>query len=266
MYNYSRDHIEQIARLGARTISETTSTRRVRVLDSFDMFVLKDDISLTPHLTNDGFWEAWITSWLTRWLRPGMTFIDIGANSGYYSLLAKTLVGKYGTVVAYEPNPTYAELIRSSRSINDLDIKVREVAVADQVGLATLTVPENYHGSASITSDFEEFELTRVFEVNTTTLDAEVQQLNFFRHDIVKIDAEGAEELIWNGGKSLWSSEDHATLLLEYTPGAYSDGFLKELFDWGHVYAVTYEGGEQRVSVDWIKALTDWRMLVIRKR
>ena len=264
--NMTRAQVEEQGHKGVQTIKETDSTRLVRVLNGFDLFVLKDDISLTPSLTEHGFWEAWITSWLTRWLRPGMTFLDIGANCGYYSFLADRLVGKYGNVVAYEPNPVYAELLRQSRNVNDAGFKVRTAALGDKVGSVNLTVPADSHGSASIVNDFSEFDKTRVYEVPMTTLDSELLNITFFRHDIIKIDAEGAEEKIWNGGNRIWDCNDHTTIMFEYTPGAYSEGFLDELYKWGSITAILYDGSEGPVSKGWINSLTDWQMLVVRKR
>jgi len=265
-YNMSRAHIEEAGRAGAHIVEETDSTRRVTVLNDFDLFVLKDDISLAPHLTNDGFWEAWIASWLTRWLRPGMTFIDIGANCGFYTMLADKLVGKYGNVISYEPNPVYAELLRATRNVNDSTFKIREMALSDSAGKATLTVPDNYHGSASIMTDFKGFDTKKTYDVTQGTLDSELLNLTFFRHDIIKMDAEGAEEAIWNGGSRIWDANDHTTVMLEYTPNSYSDGFVDQLFEWGDVSAIDHSGGEFKVNKEWIGSLTDWWMLVVRKR
>ena len=52
-----------------------------------------------------GVWEPHLTRWIVRRLVPGDTFIDVGANIGYYSLLASKLVGEYGNVVAIEASP-----------------------------------------------------------------------------------------------------------------------------------------------------------------
>lgn len=263
-YNMTRDQVERLGLMGKEILSETESTRLVRVLNSFDMFVLKDDESLTPCLTEDGYWEPWITSWLTRWLRPGMTFLDIGANCGYYSLVADRLVGRHGCVVAYEPNPVYAELLKKTRNVNDANYKVRNIALSCHSGTDKLYVPGNLYGSASMGNNFEGYE-TRVYDVSVTSLDSEVQSLVFFRHDVVKIDAEGWEERIWNGGSRLWDSSDHTTIMMEYTPGAYSDGFLDELYSWGAVSAIGFDGAEHPAPINWVRELTDWRMIVVRK-
>lgn len=265
-YNCSRDLIEHYGRRGARQISETASTRVVRVLDAFDIRVLKEDASVAPHLLQDGFWESWITSWFTKWVRPGMTVLDVGANCGYYTLLFEKLVGKYGTVIAYEPNPIYVELLRSTRDLNNANFKIREVALSDNLGSATLTVPGTLHGSASIMGKFPEYKAVE-YEVRTTTLDREVMNLTFFRHDIIKMDAEGAEELIWNGGRRLWEDvSTHTTLVIEFTPGAYSKEFIDELLAWGNITRIGHDGEELYVDKDYLLSLTNWDMIVVRKR
>lgn len=266
IYNRNREQLEAMGREGVQILQDTESVRLVRVLNLFDLFVLKDDVSLSPHLTNDGFWESWITSWFTKWVRPGMTVLDIGANCGYYTMLAEKLVGPHGSVVAYEPNPVFAELLRHTRNNNRADFKIREVALSDSMGTAELYVPDNYHGSASIMSTFENFNRKTHYDVKKTTLNEEARNMIFTTHDIVKIDAEGAEQTIWNGGSDVWKCAHHTTIVMEYTPHAYSEGFLDELFRWGDVSMIESDGEEHRVSRGWIQDQPDLVMLVVRKK
>lgn len=267
-YNLSRSRIEQRGMLGRAIVSETDSTYTVRVLDMFELVVLKDDKSLTPHMVNEGYWESWITSWVTRWVRPGMTILDVGANCGYYTMLFETLVGRHGRVVAYEPNPVYVECLKKTREINKAKFAIRPVALSDKVGTATLTVPGDFHGSASIRTDFAGTRYEpRPYEVRTTTLEHELQRIVFWNHDVIKLDVEGAEQLVWNGGMRLWGEEgSHTTLVIEYTPKAYTEDFLTELFEWGYVFAIAHDGGEFPVSRSWIENQTDWVMLNVRRK
>ncbi len=71
-----------------------------RVLDRFKMYVDARDISLAPHLLLDGYWELWNTKVFRQLLRPGMHVVDVGANVGYYTLLAAAGVGPRGRVHA----------------------------------------------------------------------------------------------------------------------------------------------------------------------
>lgn len=89
------------------------------------------DISLTPHILMDGYWEKWITNVFIDHIKPGMTVLDVGSNVGYYSLLAASIVGKKGKVIAFEANKYLCDIIYSNFSINGyLDFsQIKNVAV-----------------------------------------------------------------------------------------------------------------------------------------
>ena len=66
------------------------------------------------HIYYFGTWEPHLTNWIQRRLRPGHIFIDVGANIGYFTLLASRLVGETGKVVAIEASlPTFEALNRN---------------------------------------------------------------------------------------------------------------------------------------------------------
>ena len=60
-----------------------------------------------------GMWEPNLTHWITERLKDGDVFVDVGANVGYFSLLASTLVGS-GHVVAVEPTPRAFDMLEES--------------------------------------------------------------------------------------------------------------------------------------------------------
>jgi FkbM family methyltransferase len=92
-----------------------------------------------------GLWEPQITRWLGDRLKPGDTFIDVGANLGYYSLLASRKVGKNGHVIAIEASPKTFEELKDNLNRNRVDnIRALNVAVSGHAG----TVPL-YGGPAS---------------------------------------------------------------------------------------------------------------------
>jgi len=81
-----------------------------------------------PYFEGDG--EAEVQVALQQHLRPGMTFYDIGANIGFFSLLAARLVGKEGRVVAFEADPEIAARLREHVARNEFGwIAVEEKAV-----------------------------------------------------------------------------------------------------------------------------------------
>jgi FkbM family methyltransferase len=72
----------------------------------------RDDEVITANLIRWGVWEAQETQFLRTLLRPGDTFVDVGANIGYFSVLAAGCIGSRGYVIAFEPEPRNLELLR----------------------------------------------------------------------------------------------------------------------------------------------------------
>lgn len=128
-------------------------------------------------------------------LRSGDTFVDAGANIGYYTILASGLVGPSGWVIACEMMPDTARILRENVEINDRgNVVVVEAAIADSVGrVVEATRPLGTHGQASI---LYERGACRV-SVGTTTL----QQILLEHENIrlIKMDLEGAELLALRG-------------------------------------------------------------------
>ncbi len=78
-----------------------------------ELFADVADAAVTPGLRS-GEYEPHLTAIFERYCKPGMTVVDVGANLGYYSLLASRLVGPTGQVVALEPNSENCRLLLSS--------------------------------------------------------------------------------------------------------------------------------------------------------
>jgi hypothetical protein len=72
------------------------------------------DHLITPLIQEYGNWELDVCALLERTLKPGMTFVDVGANIGYFSVLASKLVGSKGRVLAVEPDPRTVSLLRAN--------------------------------------------------------------------------------------------------------------------------------------------------------
>jgi FkbM family methyltransferase len=152
--------------------------------------------------------EAWFekeTGFLRAWLKPGMTAIDIGANLGIYALPMARLVGPRGEVFAYEPGSAPRRLLEASRDRNSAgNLHVIAAALSDREGDGNLAC-----GASS--------ELSRLGSgagepVRITSLDAEDRRCRFPAIDFVKIDAEGEEERILNGGRTFLSH--HSPLVM----------------------------------------------------
>lgn len=78
---------------------------------------------------------------MRRYLQIGSTFVDVGANVGYFSAIGADLVGPSGAVIAFEPVPRYAERLSRLGTLNpEFDISVREAAVGDVPGTVEIFV------------------------------------------------------------------------------------------------------------------------------
>lgn len=256
--NRTKDELEYFGRSHAGMSHAEDNWCVAKVLGIFDLVLDTRDTSLTPHLAGGGYWESWITQWVCANVTEDHLFIDVGANCGYYTMLAETLGA---SVIACEPNPVYTDLLRSTRDLNKAGFLIVDKAIADWTGVTTLSIPDTLHGSASIAINFDgtQYPHTNV-EVSTTTLDDVAKYFN--RPTVVKIDAEGAEESVWLGMQKVITSQ--WVILMEYTPNAYSEFFLDELFEKTDVSLLNYQGAEESVSKDQILVATDWITLVIR--
>jgi FkbM family methyltransferase len=153
--------------------------------------------------------EEWFekeSDFLLRWLQPGMTVIDIGANLGVYSLPLARRVGPHGHVFAYEPASEPRAMLERSRSVNRADnLHVIAAAASDS--------PREGHIVLGASSELNSLEGSGPREaVQITSLDAEEGTRGWSSVDFIKIDAEGEEERILDGGKAFF--ELHSPLVM----------------------------------------------------
>jgi FkbM family methyltransferase len=101
-----------------------------------ELFCDAADAAVTPGLLS-GRYESHLTAVFERYCTPGMTVIDVGANLGYYSLLASRLVGPTGRVIALEPNSEDCRLLLSSVRLNGVsNVQLLPVAADAATGWA----------------------------------------------------------------------------------------------------------------------------------
>jgi FkbM family methyltransferase len=129
-------------------------------------------------------------------LKPGMTFVDVGANIGYFTLLAAKSV-EHGHVYAFEPEQTNFELLSKSVLVNDLrNVDVYQKALCTKEGLIKLYLSHPMQPqSHSIT--FQEGK--RSINVASTTLDSFWASIGRPKIDFLKIHVGGAEATVLMG-------------------------------------------------------------------
>ncbi|HKW61702.1 MAG TPA: FkbM family methyltransferase [Candidatus Acidoferrum sp.] len=134
---------------------------------------------------------------IARELRPGAVFYDVGANVGFYSLLASALVAP-SPVYAFEPLPTNASYLRKHLELNRIrNVELFELAISDETRTAFFTTEE--------TRAMGKLEPGGNLSVQTATLDALLREQRLAPPDFIKMDIEGEEYRALQGAKECFS-------------------------------------------------------------
>jgi FkbM family methyltransferase len=161
-----------------------------------------------------GFWEENTSKLVYQTLHPGMTFVDVGANFGYYTLLAATKLDNKGRIIAFEPDPKNFEILQKNVKLNKLaqSVTYENYGIADQPKkTATLHRSPFDPGASSLFVN----EYTSKIEVKLDSLDNYCISHNI-NPDLIKMDIEGAEYLALEGMRSILSSQNPPSVIMEY--------------------------------------------------
>jgi len=154
-------------------------------------------------------------AYLEKVLSPGNVFIDVGANFGVYTLVASKLVGEAGKVIAFEPTAESFKTLRKNIALNhSANVRAFQVALAQRRGRAWL-----YHGLDPVGNSLgmDPLRGDKGEEVEMDALDKILVENGIDRVDVIKIDVEGAEELVLRGAtKSLTAYSP--VVIFEFNP------------------------------------------------
>ena len=195
-----------------------------------------DPVSLLGlSLMKTGCYEADMTQLIESMLKPADTFIDLGANEGYFSVLAGKIL-KQGKVLAIEPQSRLQPVLAENQRLNDLhNVRVCQGAVADREGSTALALRPSTHTGAS--SMFPYWRIGWNKEtVRTMTLDQLFKEQGIQDAALMKVDCEGAEKLIFTGSIEVLATHRIHAIILEYHPQIIGtracrsiDGWLRDL-------------------------------------
>lgn len=193
-----------------------------QVLGRYKMYVDPGDYSLAVHLMMDGYWEMWLTEELMRVVKPGMVVADVGANLGYFTLIMADLVGAAGHVLAFEPNPHAAMLLQRSLRANGMGdwASIEQSPLGAISGLpVTLCFNPELAGGAFV-NDGANGDFSMAIPHVTRRFDDHPRA---HQVAVVKIDAEGSEERIWEGMAGLIAGDALRIVVLEWCSFRYAD-------------------------------------------
>jgi len=144
-------------------------------------------------LLAEGCYEAPLSECVTRLLQPGDTFCDVGANEGWFSILASKSVGPAGRVIAIEPQARLWPVILENTSLNRAaNVTLQPFATAAQEGEADIRLyPSVNTGASSLGGAKRRCETMQ--RVSVLTLARLIEGAGLARIDLMKIDVEGFE-------------------------------------------------------------------------
>ncbi len=215
------------------------------------------DAAVTPGLRS-GRYEPHLTAVFERYCRPGMTVVDVGANLGYYTLLAAALVGPSGKVVALEPNSENCRLLLSSLRLHDTgNVQLVPVAADAATGWAYYST---HVGSNGGLIDDQDLLAHPGVVVPTFRLDDIVTG----PIGLLKMDVEGAEGRVVKGAARIIERDrpvvttELKEAMLAHVSGMSLDDYLGYFEQLGYAASVLERSGTQRAFPDVAALLADW--------
>jgi FkbM family methyltransferase len=176
-------------------------------------------------------WEPTITEMFRRLLCPGDVVLDVGANIGYYTLLAAGRVGSRGRVHAIEAHPETFEKLKKNVALCALgNVSLHQLAATDAFGSKALSTDFGHDPGAARLMDADCN--AECIAVQTAPVDALIPPEDVRRTKLIKIDVEGAELLALRGMREILNGlAPEAALVMEVTPsfGHYDAASLNQI-------------------------------------
>ena len=239
------------------------STAPVEVpFDGYSMFVRANDHDIGGPILQTKVYEPHVTRVVRELLRPGDTFVDVGANIGYFMALAAHLVGKGGKVAAVEPMDKNVQLLYATIWRNRFShVEVFPYAASDANGLLPMATGAGTSNGQVVLGSAEE-RLPAVF-AQARRLDDLLADLNSVR--LLKIDIEG-HELIALRGFTDGLARHRPQMLTEFHPKCMRENskiepadYLAFLFAYGTNIQVLHGDGGQVVCDDADAVMREWQ-------
>jgi FkbM family methyltransferase len=174
-----------------------------------NLYMHADDRVMTPFMRQHHVWEEGETAFLEAAVRPGATFVDVGANIGYFSVLGARLVGSEGRVIAIEPERRNISLLKANLWRHGCDNSViLPIAAYRERGFVPLRLNEENRGDHQVGWDAGASAL-----VPCARLD---ELLGGVAVDVVKVDTQGVDHDVIAGLSGLIRRGRAPTIMCEF--------------------------------------------------
>ena len=207
----------QLARTAVRRLWGTVENWRLaaikepgwfRMRDGFWMHVSPEQYWDQEVIKRGGQWEPGLTQLIKAVVDPGDLCLDIGSHKGYVSCVLALAVGSSGRVLSFDPDPRLGEELRNNVARNGFDqVTYFPLALGDKKSRIKLLLTNTLGWSTSFPSSLAGPDVIKEIEVEASTVDIVLSERGADQKSVsfIKIDAEGAEPLIWRGMRSMLS-------------------------------------------------------------
>jgi len=220
------------------------------------------DRHVSRSLRETGIWEPYETELFRALLGPGAVCVDVGANIGYFSVLAAALVGDEGRVYAFEPDPDNCALLRRNAALNAFEARIEVVqgALSTRAGEAPLYLSRDNLGDHQLYPAEEE----RASVPVRLYRGDEYLSERITRLDLLKVDTQGTEYTVMAGLMPLLGAlPAPPRIILELTPfslsaaGASGRELIELLATLGEPMSII-DHVEHRLAPSGAEALARW--------
>jgi FkbM family methyltransferase len=163
-----------------------------------------------------GGFEPAERAFVSRFLRAGMTALDIGAHHGLYTLLASKRVGPNGQVFAFEPSPRERKALQRNVGLNRCkNVIIEGLALGNEEGEGRLYVVQGHETGCNSLKPPSVNGITWAVPVHVSSLDQWLATHNVGNVDFIKLDVEGGELAVLQGAQKLLESAPRPVILAE---------------------------------------------------
>jgi FkbM family methyltransferase len=230
-------------------------------MDGYSVFINPLDHDIGQSVRDRRQYEPHVTAVVRECLHEGNVFVDVGANIGYFTLLAAHLVGAAGRVVAIEPMDKNVQLIYLAAQKNGFEqIRLHQCAASDRRGLLAIATGAGTSNGQALHASAQAG--WHGLMTQSCLLDDLVADLP--RIDLVKLDIEGFELLAWRGFRGALARH-RPRVLTEFHPhcmrtfaGVDPLDYLSELFAYGQRISVLALDDERVLCADAGEVMQQW--------
>jgi len=201
---------------------------------------------VVPWLLLDDIHEPSETGCIREHLRPGGTFVDIGANIGYHTVLAATVVGERGRVYAFEPEPENFRTLTRNIALNNLrNVEAEAKACSDTIGELTLFLDKANAGGHHL---YDTRDGSDSIRIPTTTIDEYFREIDG-TIDMIKMDIQGHEPAALRGMLTILGKHPEVKIVTEFDAQMLTEGgsrpadFLRTLQGLGYRFTILSDYG-----------------------